>query len=127
MYGSQDYLRNDYTQIEKNYPFKWEKFISDYMDRDTWQFTENEITPFLSNYSNELYYYRGNNQYAKFQFNKEHQENFKRFKKAFNENSIPLNKLSLILLNVFYRFPYEILKKLKIYDIHQYQILKMFH
>ena len=34
---------------------------SDYMDRDTWQLTENEITPFLSNYSNELYYYRGDN------------------------------------------------------------------
>jgi hypothetical protein len=34
---------------------------SDYMDRDTWRVTEEEISPFLSNYSDELYYYRGDN------------------------------------------------------------------
>lgn len=42
MYGSQDYLRNDNTQIEKNYPFKWEKFISDYMDKKSENLTIND-------------------------------------------------------------------------------------
>ena len=34
-------LEND-TQIEKNYPFKWEKFISDYMDKRPENLTIND-------------------------------------------------------------------------------------
>ena len=69
------------------------------------------------------YFYRDNKKYAKFHFNENHHASFIRFRNAFKENSIPLNQLALILLNIFYRFSYETLKKLRIHDIQQDYVL----
>lgn len=65
------------------------------------------------------YYYRDNTQSSQFQFNKDHHESFFKFKKAFLNESVDVERLALILLNIFYRFPYETLKKLKFNDIQQ--------
>ena len=58
--GKMHLIRNK-TLISDLHRYYSQLDYSNFMDRGTWKITEEEVTPFLSAYSNELYHYKGDN------------------------------------------------------------------